>query len=210
MSPNRLLLSLPFFLLAACSLSTNPQNADDTQRLFYRAPPITATRLAGDATCGNEVHHLFDEQGQIKGVAKITHSPNYLFVDILPTSPWLAMSAAAEAWENPPALIDPTSFTAFRSSDMGVDSGSLWLPMPTIRADGTIRVAVFSTVKDGAGGRHFMALTENGNPYVSFSVCSEAPVNDPDVAKLIRSLNSEENATVQDNSHRELKGLANL
>ena len=198
----KVMLLATFVTLVGCSESTAPSYTEATNYPFQQAPPVNAFALAGEAGCGSETHLLLDNQGQVQGVANIIHSPSYLFIDVIPTPPWLITFAAAEAWSNPPTTTEPSTFTAQRLFNPAVDSAALWLPMPQAVLNYEQRNAYIAILAntESNGQSSQIASLDNGNTYVNFSTCVYAPIYDPDPSTFMDPSSSSESDPMTESS----------
>jgi len=193
MKSQLLLSTLAALAFTACSnsLSTEESSAAPPS-LYTQAPPVNAFQIAENTFYGpgHEAFLLYDAQGQINGMVELVNSPHFLFLNVIPQSPWLIAQAAAECWATPPATLDPTNFTAQRSFATNEDSAQLWMPLPqeitqyqeTLTViDQYIYVAVVAQAADGTA-LTALSTADNGNPYVQYMPSSYSGIPDPEIS----------------------------
>lgn len=195
MKSQLLLSTLTALAFTACSnsLSTEESSAAPPS-LYTQAPPVNAFQISENTFYGpgHEAFLLYDAQGQINGMVELVNSPHYLFVNVIPQSPWLIAQAAAECWTTPPTTLDPTNFTAQRSFATNEDSAQLWMPLPqeitqyqeTLTViDQYIFVAIVAQAADGTA-LTTLNTADNGNPYVQYMPSSYSGIPDPEISTL--------------------------
>lgn len=206
MKSQLLLSTLAALAFTACSnsLSTEESSAAPPS-LYTQAPPVNAFQIAENTFYGpgHEAFLLYDAQGQINGMVELVNSPHYLFVNVIPQSPWLIAQAAAECWTTPPTTLDPTNFTAQRSFATNEDSAQLWMPLPqeitqyqeTLTViDQYIFVAIVAQAADGTA-LTALSTADNGNPYVQYMPSSYSGIPDPEISTLPEPASSSSVAT---------------
>lgn len=184
--------------LGACSSSITSEEtgatAEESTSLYHQSPPINAFQISEYTYYGpgHEGYLLYDEYNQVNGMLEVKNSPTYLFLNVVPTPPWLASTAAAEAWASAPAALDPETFTAQRTLEIPADTVQMWLPIPRVvtQFSETLTVMddyVYIAVVAGAGNgesRNALAPLENGKRFVQFRVSSYSQLPDPEAEEI--------------------------
>lgn len=169
-------------LLWGCTQNEDSVGSSSSNTIYHSAPPIHAAQLAGDKSCGVETHLLLDDQGTEYGVAEIIHSRSYLFVDVVPSAPWLVSEAAATVWASAPTSIDPDGFLASRSVAPPEEVLSLWMPLPEELVGAANKPAYVAVRASIGNGEEVVTIQSYDlqNEYVSFTVCVYPPISDPE------------------------------